>query len=147
MAKYCIYAVAKGLDPNTHMPVHGKFSTWKDCEPYVKGVEAARYKGFLTEAEADAWLQQACAEKQQGVVAAVNIAGNAPSVDNVSVTKVDTVEDIISARSQFVEICKAYGIQPNDMVNKMICQFVAMHSFIHPQNTGGGKDDDILPFN
>ena len=54
MAKYNIYAIAYGIDPVLVEPVSNlKFRTWDDCKPYVIGVEGAKYKGFLTEEEAD----------------------------------------------------------------------------------------------
>lgn len=57
MAKYSIYAVAIGRDPDTKELVYNKkFKTWPEAQPYVKGVEGARYKGFLTDTEADAWM-------------------------------------------------------------------------------------------
>lgn len=63
MAKYNIYAVAFGKDPRNEKPVHGlKFRTWDECKSYVKGVEGAKYKGFLTEDEANAWLEKQATE-------------------------------------------------------------------------------------
>lgn len=63
MAKYNIYAVAFGKDPRNEKSVHGlKFRTWDECKPYVKGVEGAKYKGFLTEDEANAWLEKQATE-------------------------------------------------------------------------------------
>ena len=57
MAKYSIYAVAIGRDPDTKQPVYNrKFKTWAEAQPFIKGVEGARYKGFLTDSEADAWM-------------------------------------------------------------------------------------------
>ena len=37
----------------------GIFRTWDDCRAQVEGFGGARYKGFLTEAEAHAWLGEA----------------------------------------------------------------------------------------
>lgn len=57
MGKYNIYAIANGVDPDTHKPVSSlKVDNWPECQKYVKGVPDARYKGFLTDDEADAWL-------------------------------------------------------------------------------------------
>lgn len=59
MAKYKIYAVGYGVDPDTHKPVYGiKCTNWPDCQKYIKNVADAKYKGFLTDDEADAWIQQ-----------------------------------------------------------------------------------------
>lgn len=57
MGKYSVYAVAQGSDPVTHENVYDlKFYSWGECSPYVGGARFARYKGFMSEAEADAWL-------------------------------------------------------------------------------------------
>lgn len=57
MAKYNIYAVKYGIDPDTKEPVQGlKCKTWDECKKYINGVTDAKYKGFLTDSEADAWL-------------------------------------------------------------------------------------------
>lgn len=59
MAKYKIYAVGYGVDPDTHKPVYGiKCTNWPDCQKYIKNIADAKYKGFLTDNEADAWIQQ-----------------------------------------------------------------------------------------
>ena len=64
MAKYNIYAVAHGIDPETKALVFNlKFNTWNECKPYVAGVKGAKFKGFLTEDEADAWLNKHIVEK------------------------------------------------------------------------------------
>ena len=58
MAKYNIYAVGYGINPKTKEPVFGiKCTTWDECQKYIKGVQGAKYKGFLTDSEADAWIQ------------------------------------------------------------------------------------------
>ena len=58
MAKYNIYAVGYGVNPKTKEPVFGiKCTTWDECQKYIKGVQGAKYKGFLTDSEADAWIQ------------------------------------------------------------------------------------------
>lgn len=59
MAKYNIYAVAIGKDPATGLQVTNlKFKSWSECKPYINNVEGARYKGFLTESEADIWIEK-----------------------------------------------------------------------------------------
>ena len=63
MAKYKIYAIGYGIDPDTHKPVYGiKCTNWPDCQKYIKNVSDAKYKGFLTDEEADAWLDAKVAE-------------------------------------------------------------------------------------
>ena len=50
MAKYKIYAIGYGIDPDTHKPVYGiKCTNWPDCQKYIKNVSDAKYKGFLTD--------------------------------------------------------------------------------------------------
>ena len=59
MAKYNIYAIGYGIDPNTKEPVTGiKCTNWPDCQKYIKGIPDAKYKGFITDEEADAWLSK-----------------------------------------------------------------------------------------
>lgn len=63
MAKYNVYAVAYGIDAKNNEPVFNlKLKTWDECKPYVAGVPGAKYKGFLTNSEADAWLDQVLAD-------------------------------------------------------------------------------------
>ena len=58
MARYSIYAVAYGIDPDTKCIISGvKYHSWAECLRVTKNVEKAKYKGFLTEMEADAWLE------------------------------------------------------------------------------------------
>lgn len=45
-----VYAVRAGRKT-------GLFNTWAECEAQVRGFMGARYKGFMTAAEAMAWLQ------------------------------------------------------------------------------------------
>ena len=57
MAKYSVYAVAQGVDPvDGHNVYDMKFYSWGECMPYVKGARFCRYKGFMSDTEADAWL-------------------------------------------------------------------------------------------
>ena len=49
MAKFKVYAVRRGRQT-------GIFTTWAECEAQVKGYNGAVFKGFLTAAEAQAWL-------------------------------------------------------------------------------------------
>lgn len=51
------YAIKYGIDPNTNEPVKDLiFKTWKETEPYVKGVKGAQYSGFYTLPEAEEYL-------------------------------------------------------------------------------------------
>lgn len=49
MAKKKFYAVASGKNP-------GIYTTWPDAEAQVKGYGGAKYKGFSTRAQAEAWM-------------------------------------------------------------------------------------------
>lgn len=50
MAAKKIYAVRKGRKT-------GLFSTWAECQEQVSGYPGARFKGFTSREEAEAWLQ------------------------------------------------------------------------------------------
>ena len=45
MAKFCVYAVARGRKT-------GVFHTWPECQAQVKGYKNPVFKGFMTEEEA-----------------------------------------------------------------------------------------------
>ena len=49
MAKFCVYAVARGRKT-------GVFHTWPECQAQVKGYKNPVFKGFMTEEEAKEWL-------------------------------------------------------------------------------------------
>ena len=51
MAKFKVYAVAKGRKT-------GVFKTWAECEAQVKGFAGPIFKGFLSEEEANDWLEK-----------------------------------------------------------------------------------------
>ena len=51
MAKKKFYAVASGKNP-------GIYTTWPDAEAQVKGYGGAKYKGFPSRAEAEAWMAE-----------------------------------------------------------------------------------------
>ena len=42
MAKFCVYAVARGRKT-------GVFHTWPECQAQVKGYKNPVFKGFMTE--------------------------------------------------------------------------------------------------
>lgn len=148
MAKYSIYAVGYGINPTTKEPVIGlKVDNWNECKQYINGIEGAKYKGFLTDEEADKWIEKT-----------VNDLGlNKPGAATKSSVKQPVVksrpsdkmtDDVDEARSKFVDICKSISINPNDMVNKLIMDFVNLYSFVTPQQEEAEEDDDgILPFN
>jgi len=47
------YAVAAGREP-------GVYSQWPEAERQVKGFPGAKFKGFASRAEAEAWLEAPC---------------------------------------------------------------------------------------
>ncbi len=50
MAKKKFYAVASGLNP-------GIYTSWPEAEAQVKGYGGAKFKGFTSRAEAEAWME------------------------------------------------------------------------------------------
>ena len=50
MAKKKFYAIAKGVKP-------GIYTSWPEAEAQVKGFGGAIFKGFLSRAEAEAWIK------------------------------------------------------------------------------------------
>lgn len=145
MAKYNIYAIGYGIDPNTKAPVSGlKVPTWKECESYVKGVEGAKYKGFLSDTEADMWLSQVSGSKPKPTVS------NSPAGVKVQ-QAIEKDMDINEARSKFVDICNNCKVNPQEMLNKLIMDFVNTHKFLHPEQPTKEEEEEEdfgkLPFN
>ncbi len=59
MAKKKFYAVASGRET-------GIFSTWPEAEAQVKGFGGAKFKGFVSRAEAEAWVADpGCSQKKR----------------------------------------------------------------------------------
>lgn len=106
MAKYNIYAVAYGKDPVTKKPIFNvKFKTWDECKLYVSGVEGAKYKGFLTDEEADKWL-----EKKNNEISAK--------------LKSDTKEN------EFIHICVSLELDPDKVTTYLQNKFVQEQKFL-----------------
>ena len=143
MGKSKIYAVAYGIDPNTNTTelqvINRKFYTWNECKRYVDGVPKARYKGFLTEQEADAWLKK--------------VLESEPFEDKKS----DTSESIKAVNEYntecytsyldptFKAICMQLGILPVDMLLHLQNQFVRTMQYIQPI-IDKHQDKEELPF-
>jgi|HigsolmetaAR206D_1030411.scaffolds.fasta_scaffold00120_28 viroplasmin and RNaseH domain-containing protein len=53
-----VYAIKKGMDPQTGNPVENLIleKPWSEGEPFIKGVAGAVYKGFKTREEAERYL-------------------------------------------------------------------------------------------
>jgi hypothetical protein len=108
MAKYNIYAVAYGINPKTNEPVSNlKFHTWDECKPYVVGVEGAKYKGFLTNKEADEWLK-----------------AKAHSFEK----KVTVLH--VECEDEFKRMCAQLKISPDDMTKRLQDDFVRQMKYL-----------------
>ena len=108
MAKYNIYAVAHGIDPKSNEPVSDlKLHTWDECKPYVVGVEGAKYKGFLTDEEADEWLK---------------------SKHDKFEKKITTLH--IDENNEFNRVCAQLKIKPEDMTKRLQDDFVNQMKFL-----------------
>ena len=142
MAKYNIYAVAYGVNPQSKEPVFNlKFRTWEDCKPFVVGVEGAKYKGFLTNTEADAWLAEKVAE-----IKVADIFGDKHK-DKISNSEVKEKADKIYAAKlhpvdqEFLTTCQDLGLSIHDTEHLMKMMFVNIVKYL--------KDNDCineLPF-
>lgn len=131
MGKYSIYAVAYGMDPSTGKLVTDmKFTTWRECLPYVNGVEGANFKGFLTDTEADTWLTRQCGmprskpskspltrdpEYKQPVKRPVK-QDAAPVLNR-------TKDEI---KSEFAERCMRLGVDPNTVMYLLMTQWIEL---------------------
>lgn len=132
MAKYNVYAVAYGINPQSKEPVFNlKFRTWDQCKPYVVGVEGAKYKGFLTDDEADAWLDKKVAE----------IFGNKPEGVEDTNTKQCTkswqekADDIYQAKlhpvdEAFLLTCQRLGLSKMDTEHLLKKMFVDVVNYL-----------------
>ncbi len=111
MAKYNIYAVKYGIDPDTKEPVENlKCRTWDECKKYINGVTDARYKGFLTDNEADAWLGQAT---------------NTICCDEVKPVSVD---------ENFVTVCQSLGLSSKETEHTIKQIFIDIVVYLKDNN-------------
>ena len=143
MAKYNIYAVAYGVNPQSKEPVFNlKFRTWEDCKPFVVGVEGAKYKGFLTDTEADAWLSEKVAEILKN--------GNPEKDPNPEIKQNDLKEDVKKLTldkihpvdKTFMLTCKSLGLSVNDTEHMIKQMFVDIVKYLDDNNC-----INDLPFN
>lgn len=126
MAKYNIYAVAYGINPTTKESVYNlKFPTWDQCKPYVVGIEGAKYKGFLTDAEADVWLGKTVSalteEKHDEEVTPVE---NSPFTFSVTMSK------------EFRDLCLKYKLSPRELAEYLMNNFVKEQEFLSVISSG-----------
>lgn len=130
MARYSIYAVAYGVDPYSKKVVRGiKCRTWNECKMLVSGVKDAKYKGFLTDVEADAWLN-----KMDKLINPSNDNNeqqqpSAPIDSNCLCSKCQMKNDINytfnaeeeqALKSRFIDVCTARNFVPRDVLNKLM---------------------------
>lgn len=135
MAKYKIYAVGYGVDPDTHKPVYGiKCTNWPDCQKYIKNVADAKYKGFLTDDEADAWIQQI--KEDMGINP--NPAGYSnpdtsdwrAKADKIYAAKLHPVDQ------EFLTTCQDLGLSIHDTEHLIKMMFVNIVKYL--------KDNDCI---
>lgn len=134
MAKYKIYAVGYGINPDTKEPVYGiKCDNWPDCQKYIKEVTDAKYKGFLTDDEADAWIQKIKEEilikKDIGVEVNPNPAGHSNPDTSDWQNKADKVyaAKLHPVDQDFMLTCQNLGLSIHDtehMIKKMFVDVV-----------------------
>lgn len=117
MAKYNIYAVGRGVDPNTKEYVYGlKFNTWDECKIYVVGIDDAKFKGFLTEDAADMWLDSVVPKKHKK-----------QDMVNDSVNK---LELSVAMSEEFKDICMERKVSPKLLVEFLMNKFVEQQAFL-----------------
>lgn len=135
MAKYNFYAVAYGVNPQSKEPVFNlKFRTWEECKPFVVGIEGAKYKGFLTDEEADAWLDTKVAEILKD--------GNPEKDPNPEVKQRDWKEDVKKlglaklhpVDEAFLVTCQDLGISKMDTEHMLKKMFVDMVQYLRDNN-------------
>ena len=141
MAKYNFYAVAIGQDPQTKERVTNKIcDTWKECEAYVKNVEGARYKGFLTVPEAQVWITKVLEENElknhevPDEILEKNIKPDTPDNSKPSIAS------ITRTKSYFEEVCQQLKLNPayvNGILQNIFCKVYDMIK---------DASDDEVPF-
>ena len=140
MSKYKIYAVGYGIDPDSHESVYGiKCTNWSDCQKYIKGVTNAKYKGFLTDDEADAWIQQV----KEGMGINFNHADYSNSDNSDWRAKADKIyaAKLHPVDQEFLTTCHDLGLSIHDTEHMMKMMFVNIVKYL--------KDNDCineLPF-
>ena len=135
MAKYNIYAVACGVDPKTKQLTFGhKFHTWDECKPYVVGAEGAKYKGFLTEAEADAWLEKTIADMVQ-INQETEEPKHVPAIE-IIVPVSEQQDEKEHYKNVFINMCLSMDLNPDDVTAYLQKQFVEEQRFLCNKTLG-----------
>lgn len=119
------YAVRRGVDPTSKKLVENIISeSWNEIKKYVINVENARYKGFDTKEEAEAWL--AIVDKADAVKRSKNKIeklnkeikkGIATPLDDESLTMQADIENAIR---KYVVARHEAGISTRDMMNHIL---------------------------
>lgn len=149
MAKKLIYAVAYGVDPDTSQPVEGiKLYSWAECDRYIRGVKNARYKGFMTEEEADEWIAS---------VLAVKRANTTPQTVTVSQKKLDNVlksmDSLHEAMDEltydeltalYATACHSRGVNPTKILQMVTVMLYNDDSYYKKQ--GDVENDTSVPW-
>lgn len=129
MAKCKIYAIAYGVDPNTaEIVLNLKVRTWDECKTYIDGVKGARYKGFLTDEEADAWLESV----QRNKNTTPNSKKSTNNFDDVDDLNNEKFNDKYDIHFEFGELCKELNLSSSDVLLQLKKQFVDFHKNIKP---------------
>ena len=123
MAKYNIYAVAYGIDPETKEPVSNlKFRTWDECKPYVMGINGAKYKGFLTNDEANAWLLN---------YRNADVEVKAIEIESISAQKDDSLELSVTMSKEFRNFCSKHTINAKELTEYLMNSFIKQQEFLN----------------
>lgn len=158
MAKYNIYAVAHGFDPTTKTAVSGlKFYSWNECKPFVTGVEGARFKGFLTEAEADTWLaketevqteKEPIKKEYHGSfeMDEENAKKTAKTLNKAYENAPENKKDGYFYIPEFYQVCTEMGILPFAMLTLLQKQFIEQQKNIKKMHEAMGDLKNELPF-
>lgn len=126
MAKYNFYAVAYGVNPQSKEPVFNlKFRTWEQCKPYVMGVDGAKYKGFLTDDEADAWLDnkmneiiKTAKDNEKDVNPEAKYRDWKEDINKITKSKIHPVDE------EFISVCRELGVSKIDVEHILKKSFI-----------------------
>lgn len=128
-----IYAIAYGIDPDTAKAVFNlKVHTWNKCKSYVDGVKGARYKSFLTEEEADAWLKTVKVDKH--IISKPEIKGDTHHSCYIDEDILENNKELNKKQDihfEFREVCKELNLSSSTVVLQLKKQFVDFYKSIH----------------
>lgn len=149
MAKKLIYAIAHGVDPATSQPIEGiKVYSWAECDKYIKGVKNARYKGFMSEEEADAWIASVLTATHANAVLQTE-TDSQRKLDNV-LKHMDSLHEAMDELTYnelmglFTTTCHLRGISPIKILQMVIAMLYNDNSYHKKQ--GDVEDDASVPW-